>query len=86
MSNQSGQIGIVTTIGWGITVAALTIGGWLGQNYRTDTKIDTVKTEMSAFKFTTGREISTLNAESVQYRKDIDSINRKLDEIIKILK
>ncbi len=84
--NSSGQINLLGIVGIGITIVIASIGGYFAQTYRTDSKIEVVKTEISAFKVDTGKEISTLNAESAQYRKDIDGINKKLDEIIKILR
>jgi len=79
--NQRGQINILAVIGFGITIALFTLGGYAAQNIRTDDKIsktneeiNTTKEEMATLK----EAISTIKTDNAEIKKDIKTILQKL--------
>ena len=77
--NESGQINLLGLLGLGASIIIASVTGYVAQNVRTDAKIDTVKIAVGE----TEKNIVVLQTEGTQYRKDIDGINKKLDELIK---
>ena len=79
MLGQRGQIELPWIVGIGVTIAIASVTGYVAQNVRTDSKIEVVQTNIGE----TEKNVAVLQTEGIQYRKDIDGINRKLDELIK---
>ena len=77
--NSSGQINLLGIVGIGVTIAIASIGGYVAQNVRTDSKIEIVKTNIGE----TDKNVVRLETESKQYKDRLDSIDKKLDELIK---
>ena len=76
--NQSGQVGLNWIVGIGASLAIAFAGSLLTQSNVFNSKIDGVRTNIVE----NGNDISTLKAESEQYRRDITDINKKLDTIL----
>mgnify|MGYP001558852735 CR=1 FL=1 len=82
MFNQKGQISLNWIIGLGASVVVAFAGSMLTQNNVFNSKIDNVNVKVN----TSERDITRLQTQSTQYQKDIEGINKKLDEILKRLK
>lgn len=73
-----GNVTIGMLVGWGLTLAVATVGGIIASINHSDSKIDSVQSNVSEDRVT----IATLSAESQQYRRDISGINAKLDKLL----
>ncbi len=75
--NSKGQINLVGLFGIGITIAIATIGGFMAQNYRSDNKLDIVKTEVNINAQRTAKleeAIQNLKTDNAEIKKDIKTI------------
>jgi hypothetical protein len=72
---SSGSIPYAQLIGWGITIAITSISFTNSQI----TKVSEAQTQIV-------QRVSVVETKGDQYTKDIESINRKLDSILKELK
>lgn len=76
-SNQKGQINLMGLFGIGITIAIASIGGFLANSYRNDTKLDVVKTEVNINAQRTAKleeAITTLKTDNAEIKRDIKTI------------
>lgn len=73
-----GNVSVGMLVGWGLTLAIATVGGIAGTIAHTDSKVEETKVSISDVKV----DVATLNADSAQYRRDIDAINSKLDQLL----
>lgn len=80
--NQRGQINLLGIIGVGVTIAIATIGGFMAQNYRNDTKFDVVKTDIGL----TNQRTSRLEADTATIKDDLKEIKSDIKLLLKKLK
>ena len=80
--NQKGQINTAWIIGIGASVVMAFAGSMLTQSNMFNSKIEVVNKEVHLSQ----TDITRLQTQSIQYQKDIEGINKKLDEILKRLK
>jgi len=87
--NQSGQINLLGIVGIGVTIAIASIGGFLANSYRTDSKVDIVKAEISV----NGQRISkleeaiiNLKADNTELKADMKTLIKSNAAILQILK
>lgn len=76
-SNQKGQINLMGLFGIGITIAIASIGGFLANSYRNDTKLDIIKVEVGANAQRTAKleeAITTLKTDNAEIKRDIKTI------------
>lgn len=79
---KKGQIGTTALVGMGLTIAMAAFGSFAASSSRTDGKVDTLASEFSKEISALGQRQTKTETESEQYRRDIETINKKLDTII----
>lgn len=82
MFREKGQINIIGLLGLGATISIFAIGTFLANSYRSDSKIDSVKVDVSA----NASNIATLTEAINTLKSDNAEIKKDLKEIIKILR
>ena len=80
--NSSGQINLMAIIGVGVSIAIATIGGFMAQNYRNDTKFDVVRTDIGL----TNQRTAKLEADTVTIKDDLKEIKSDIKLLLKRLK
>ncbi len=82
INRQSGQISLIELVGIASGILMATIGGWMANNYRTDDKIGSVKTEIGMTNERTARleeAITTLKTDNQEIKSDVKQILFKLN-------
>lgn len=70
-TKQKGSVSITAIIGWGLTIGIASVGFTMSQI----SKVSDAQTNQV-------QRISVVETKATQYEKDIESINKKLDQLI----
>ena len=84
MLQNRGQI--VINLGIIVSVAIVTIGGWLANNVRTDNKIEATAMELRAVDQQTLQRIATVEEAVATIKEDNKDIKKDIKEILKAVK
>lgn len=75
-------VSLPTLVGWGLTIAIASIGGFAAMAQSMNQSVASVKDGYTMADTAILQRTSVLEAKSNQYEKDINNINTKLDVLL----
>lgn len=75
-------VSLSTLVGWGLTIAIASIGGFAAMAQSMNNSVSSVKDGYTIADTAILQRTSVLEAQSTQYEKDIKAINTKLDVLL----